>query len=128
MKVIRRKALQGFFTATLMAASMIANAGEVDVVDVTIKSLGNGKFRVNATLLHDDTGWDHYANRWDVLNEAGEVIGVRDLAHPHVNEQPFTRSLSLTIPADVKTITIRANDSVHELGGKTFEIAVPHPS
>jgi len=102
------------------------SAGEADVVDVTIESLGNGKFRINATIAHEDTGWDHYANRWDVLNESGEVIGVRELAHPHVNEQPFTRSVSVTIPISVKTITIRANDSVHDTGGKTFEIKVPH--
>ncbi len=117
-------ALFGF---VISAMTFNANAGEVDVVDVTIESLGDGRFVVNATLLHGDTGWDHYANRWDVLDENGQVIGVRELAHPHVNEQPFTRSLRLTIPETVKTITVRANDSVDELGGKTMEIAVPHP-
>jgi len=61
------------------------------------------------------------------LDESGQVIGVRELAHPHVNEQPFTRSVSITIPDSVKTITVRANDSVHETGGKTVDIAVPHP-
>ena len=127
MKFIRNTALQGLIAGTLLAAfSMSAHAGEVDVVDVTIESLGDGKFRINATLAHDDTGWDHYADRWDVLDESGQVIGVRELAHPHVNEQPFTRSVSISIPASVKTITVRANDSAHETGGKTFDIAVPH--
>jgi len=111
----------------LSALAVNAYAGEVDVVDVSIESQGDGKFVINATLLHADTGWDHYANRWDVLDENGQVIGVRELAHPHVNEQPFTRSLSLSIPESVKTITVRANDSVHKLGGKTIDIAVPHP-
>lgn len=103
-----------------------AIAGEVDVIDVQISGSGNGLFNISATLEHADTGWDHYANRWDVLDENGKVLGSRELLHPHVNEQPFTRSLQLKIPESVKTVTIQANDSVHELGGKTFSIAVPH--
>ena len=41
-----------------------------------------------------DSGWDHYANRWEVLEPEGQVIATRTLLHPHVDEQPFTRSLS----------------------------------
>lgn len=128
MKVLRSSRLQGLLVSIIFTLTVFAvSAGEADVVNVSIESLGDGKFRVNATVAHDDTGWDHYANRWDVLDEAGNVIGVRELGHPHENEQPFTRSTSLAIPESVKTITVRANDLVHELGGKTFEIAVPHP-
>jgi len=120
--------LQAAVAAMLyVLTALYTQAGEVDVINVTIESLGEGKFRINATLDHGDTGWDHYANRWDVLNESGEVIGVRELAHPHVNEMPFTRSVTISIAASVKTITVRANDSVHETGGKTFDLAVPHP-
>lgn len=96
MKFVRYSTLRGLFAASLIAALTLAvftlnvHAGEVDVVDVTIESLGDGKYRISATLAHDDTGWDHYADRWDVLDESGQVIGVRELAHPHVNEQPFT--------------------------------------
>jgi len=103
----------------------IAQANEVDVVDVSIESIGDQRYRINVTLLHEDAGWDHYANRWDVLDETGELLGSRVLAHPHDNEQPFTRSLTLTIPANVKKITIRANDSVHETGGAEMSIEVP---
>lgn len=103
----------------------ILAANEVNVVDVAIQSLGGDKFRVNVTLLHEDAGWDHYADRWDVLDESGEVLGSRVLTHPHDNEQPFTRSLTLTIPASVSTITIRANDSVHGLGETTLSKPVP---
>ena len=101
------------------------NAGEVDVVDVKIRSLGGGDYRINATLKHADTGWDHYADAWDVLDESGKVLGTRVLHHPHVEEQPFTRSLTLRIPAGVKTVTIRAHDSVHKHGGKTMKVNVP---
>lgn len=127
MRLLRSDTLQGLVICIFFAfAAMSVNAGEADVVDVSIESLGGGKFRINATLSHEDTGWDHYANRWDVLDESGNIIGVRELGHPHVNEQPFTRSVSITIPNTVKRITVRANDSVHDTGGAMFDIDVPH--
>ena len=128
MSLLRNVLLQGLLASLILGITTLsATAGESDVVDVTIESLGGGKFRVNATLSHEDTGWDHYADRWDVLDESGNVLGVRELAHPHVNEQPFTRSVSVSIPESVKTITVQSNDSVHGTGGKTFSIDVPHP-
>ncbi len=114
--------------AALLVASFSFStvlAGEADVVGGTITALGDGRYQINATVAHADTGWDHYADRWDVLTPDGAVIGVRELAHPHVNEQPFTRSVTLTIPEGITTVTLRANDSVHGLGGKTFELQVP---
>lgn len=113
---------------TLLLTSLISHsafAGKADVVDGNITALGDGRYRIDATVLHADTGWDHYADRWDVLTIDGEVLGVRKLAHPHENEQPFTRSLTLEIPAGVSTVVLQANDSVHGLGGETFELEVP---
>ena len=113
-------------TGFILILSSTSWAGEADVVGGAITALGDGRFRVDATVRHDDTGWDHYANRWDVLAPDGTILGSRVLAHPHENEQPFTRSLTLEIPADVTEITLQANDSVHELGGETFTLSVPH--
>ena len=77
------------------------------------------------TVAHQDEGWDHYANRWEMLTPDGVVIATRTLAHPHVSEQPFTRSLShIKIPAGVKKVVVRAHDSVHGDGGKTFEVEI----
>jgi hypothetical protein len=48
------------------------------------------------------------------VSEDGKVLGERTLYHPHVNEQPFTRTLSgLNIPAATKRIYIEAHDKVH---------------
>ena len=100
------------------------SAGEADVIDVEIISLGGDKYRINATVKHADAGWDHYANRWDVLAPDGTVLGSRELLHPHDNEQPFTRSLTLNIPASIDKVTIQAHDSVHGLGGEVKEVVV----
>ena len=110
---------------TLFSCVVPVQANDAEIVEVTISAVGDSKFRVNVTLEHADEGWDHYANRWDVLNEKGELIGSRTLHHPHVNEQPFTRSLTITIPAEVSTITIVASDSVHGDNVQTKSIAVP---
>lgn len=110
---------------TLLLALTSAIAGEADVVDGKISALGDGRYRIDATVLHADDGWDHYADRWDVLDSDGNVLGSRVLGHPHDNEQPFTRSLTLTLPPGTKLIRLQANDSVHGLGGKLFELSVP---
>ena len=75
-------------------------------------------------MRHDDSGWEHYADRWEVLKPDGEVLATRVLAHPHETEQPFTRSLSrVRIPASVTEVVVRAHDSVHGFGGA--ELRVP---
>lgn len=110
--------------AVLLAAPTV-QAGEADVLAATARQDMRGAWTVSATILHADEGWNHYADRFDVLSPDGTVLGSRTLFHPHVNEQPFTRSLSsLTIPENVDVITVRAHDSVHELGGATIEVVL----
>ena len=104
----------------------ISYAGEADVIKVETKKLNNNSYQFNVTVFHKDTGWKHYANKWDIIGKDGTVLGTRILHHPHENEQPFTRSLSnVAIPADVKTVIVRAHDSVHKYGGKVITVELP---
>ena len=81
---------------------------------------------ISVTVRHADTGWDHYADAWEVVGPDGTVYGKRVLYHPHVNEQPFTRSLDgVKIPENVGSVTVRAHDSVHGLGGTETTVKVP---
>jgi len=92
-------------------------ANEVKVVDVKIHNNTSGKARVDVTLLHGDTGWDHYADGWDILDSNKQLIATRVLHHPHESEQPFTRSLrSVALPAGAAFIYIRGHDKVHGYG------------
>lgn len=95
-----------------------------DVVIENAKATKSGSgWRFDVTLRHADSGWDHYANKWEVLSMDGKVLGTRVLYHPHENEQPFTRSLSgVNIPAATKSVKIRAYDSVHKAGKKDFVV------
>ena len=101
-------------------------AGQAEVVKVRIEHAGDGYYTFFVTVRHDDTGWQHYADKWEVVAPDGKVLGTRVLAHPHVNEQPFTRSLGdVRIRSGIKQVTIRVHDSVHGYGSDSTHIALP---
>ena len=110
-----------FVSAMLATAS---NAGEADVTDVRVTKSGD-KYTFHVTVSHEDEGWDHYANKWEVVGSDGTVYGTRVLAHPHVNEQPFTRSGTFEIPQGVTSVIVRAGDSIHALGGAEMTVDLP---
>lgn len=110
----------------LLLMTSAVYAGEADVVDVKITRTGENVYTFDVTVLHGDEGWKHYADRWDILAPDGTVLGTRILAHPHENEQPFTRSLSgVKISANIKEVKVRAHDLVHGYGGKTARVELP---
>lgn len=75
------------------------------------------------TLRHDDRDWDHYADAWRVVTASGKILGTRTLYHPHVDEQPFTRSLrDISIPTGTKIVFIEAHDKVHGWSDKRVKI------
>ncbi|NQV99458.1 MAG: hypothetical protein HQ483_07155 [Rhodospirillales bacterium] len=106
--------------------SLAAQAGEPSVLDATVKANTNGTYAISATLFHKDEGWKHYANKFEVLSTDGTVLATRILYHPHVNEQPFTRTISsVTVPVGVTTVIVRAHDLVHKYGDRTFTLQLP---
>ncbi|MEM8851421.1 MAG: hypothetical protein AAGE03_15490 [Pseudomonadota bacterium] len=93
-----------------------ALAGEA-VVEAVEASQSGDNWRFDVTVRHADTGWEHYADGWEVLGPDGARLGYRELLHPHVTEQPFTRSLSgVAIPEGAETVTVRAHDNVDGWG------------
>lgn len=101
-------------------------AGEADVVDVKVVKTGAATYTFSVTVRHDDTGWKHYANWWEVVDLEQNVLGKRVLLHPHVNEQPFRRSLSgVKIPKSISDVRVRAHDLVHGLGGAVKTLRLP---
>jgi hypothetical protein len=97
------------FTA-LMAVPALADPAQVEAVTLTQRA---GAWTVSVTISHGDTGWDDYADGWRVETPGGEILGTRVLHHPHVEEQPFTRSLGgLSLPDDVTEIVVRTRTTV----------------
>ena len=103
--------LVAVFTSAIFSPVVLAN--EVEIVKVEFKKSGNS-WRVNTTLKHNDTGWEHYADAWRIMSENGEKLGERILFHPHENEQPFTRSLQdLVVPKGMHVVYVEAHDKKH---------------
>lgn len=114
------------WTALACSVAGLAGANEADVTAVTVVKSGPGVYRFNVTVRHFDRGWDHYANKWDVVGPDGTVLATRTLLHPHETEQPFTRSLGgVKIPSGVGEVTVRAHDSVHGHGGLEKKVSAP---
>lgn len=101
--------------ATLTALALVvtpAFADPASVHHVNVSKSGDS-FTFNVTIMHTDKGWDDYADIWRIKDLDGNILGERVLVHPHVNEQPFTRSLSgVRIPDGVDIVVIEAHDTV----------------
>jgi hypothetical protein len=110
--------------AALILLPVAAWADDPLVAAVVARDTGAG-YSFDVTLRHPDSGWDHYADGWEVLVREGNRLGYRKLFHPHVNEQPFTRSLSgVMIPAGTATVYVRAHCLVDGWGAQRFEVVI----
>lgn len=114
------------FFVLLSLPAFAALGGEADVLKADVDCDSDDVCRFSVTVEHADEGWDHHADKWEILSPEGTVIAVRELAHPHEAEQPFTRSLgNVGIPDGLTTVTIRAHDSVHGYGGAELVVDLP---
>ena len=97
--------------------SMDLNYAQVTHVEAVQSS--DGSWCIMTTVRHNDEGWDHYADAWQLLDEEGNELGMRILAHPHDDEQPFTRQLcGIKIPEQILKIIVRAKCNMHGYGGQ----------
>ncbi len=108
----------------LLLLSTAGHADEVRILEVKVECPDSCTFSV--TLEHADQGWQHYADRWDVMTLEGKLLKSRVLHQPHENEQPFTRALSgVLVPQAGKQVKICAHDSKH--GYSKNEVVVDLP-
>lgn len=113
-----------------------SQAANADVEFVRAVADGDGTWTFHVTVRHPDTGWEDYADGWDVVLPDGTVVKpdpespfTRLLLHPHENEQPFTRSQSgIVIPDDVTSVTVRAHDLVDGWGGREVTVDLTQTS
>lgn len=99
-----------------------AGTGCADVIDATATQAGD-EWVISATISSADTGEEKYADVWEARDEDGTVIVERVLTHPHVDEQPFTRSAApVAVPADIQTLAVVAHDSVSGWCGEPFTL------
>jgi hypothetical protein len=110
----------------VMLFGVISSAAADDAVVEAVEARKSGsEWTFSVTLRHGDTGWDDYADGWRVVTDDGTELGARTLFHPHVNEQPFTRSLSgVAIPHGTPSVFIEARTNIGGWGDVRFEVSL----
>jgi hypothetical protein len=104
--------MRPLLAAALLVLAVPAHAEDARVVAAEA-TRGPDGWRFSATVESQDTGWEMFADGWEVRAPDGTRLGYRELLHPHVDEQPFTRSLAgVAVPDGVAAVTLRAHDSV----------------
>jgi hypothetical protein len=110
------------FAALLGATSAAAEAPEVIKAVATPAAMG---WNFDVSVAHGDTGWDHYADAWQIEDAQGNILGTRTLHHPHVDEQPFTRSLrQVMIPDGTREVFIRVKCSQAHWEEELFSVSL----
>lgn len=100
--------MKNLMTALLLSLALPA-AADPPKIEAVRASPGSDGWRFDVTLSHPDSGWEHYADGWRVLDMDGNELGLRVLFHPHEAEQPFTRSLGgVAIPDGIRQVQIQA--------------------
>ena len=108
---------------SLLTPPALADAPVVENATATKTASG---WRFDVTLSHPDSGWDHYADGWRILDMDGKELGMRVLVHPHEAEQPFTRSLgNVKIPDGTTQVQIQARCLVDGWSKTTTTLILP---
>ena len=116
----------GILTAALLVLAGTAWANDAHVVGVKVQRDGPATYRFDVTVRSHDTGWSKYADRWEVVGPDGNILAVRELAHPHETEQPFTRDLGgVRLPPGITRVRVRAHDKINGFGGREVEVELP---
>lgn len=72
-------------------------------------------------IKHNDQGWNHYANGWQVYDLEGDIISGIIIGHPHDKKQPFIRRhCNIKIKPDVPKVVVKTRCNVHGFGGRAI--------
>lgn len=110
------------FSTSTLAVEKALNTNSLEYAQVThvvATQKPDNSWCFNTSVQHNDQGWEHYADGWEVSDLNGNQLGYRLLAHPHNNEQPFTRNLcNVEIPSNITQVVVRSKCNIHGYGGK----------
>ncbi len=90
-----------------------SNADFPVVLAVEAEPRDGNEWNFSVTLSSQYDTPERYADAWRVLDAEGAELGIRVLLHDHANEQPFTRSQVIEVPAETDTVFIEGRDLVN---------------
>lgn len=116
--------------STVPARGAEPGTADADVIFVEARLVQDDTWTFSVTVAHADIGWEDYADGWDVVLADGTVLKpdpespfTRLLLHPHVDEQPFTRSQgNIMIPVEIESVIVRAHDLIDGFGGQEIKV------
>lgn len=95
------------------------------VLDLEVSDAGDA-MTFDATISSPWDGPDQHADAFRVATVDGPAVGVRELPHPHADEQPFTRSLAdVTVPEGTNQVVVTARDSVNGWSPHSLVVDLP---
>ncbi len=114
-------------TVVLLFACSPAIAGEADVIAAKAVRAPDGTWNFEVTIRSNDKDFNYYCDRFEVISPSGGVLGVRQLEHPHADEQPFTRELrGVKIPRGIaRGVLVRAHHSIRGYDGAALKVRLP---
>ncbi len=96
-----------------------------DVIGVVAEQSSDGSWRFDVTLSSPYDSAERYADAWRIIGPDGTEYGVRELAHDHAGEQPFTRSLSgVELPDEIDSVIVEGRDQVNGWGGEVADVSL----
>jgi hypothetical protein len=119
-----RRVLAGLFCiaacvgapGAVRSATPAQRGGLADVIEVEPRG-SSGFYLFLVTVRSPDTGCDQYADWWEVITPAGELVYRRVLDHSHVKEQPFARSGGPVKVGEQQEVIVRAHMNRAGYGG-----------
>ena len=97
-----------------------------DVIRVDITRDADGTHTIAATVSSPYETVDHFVNAITVQAPAGEELARLDLVEAHVDQQPFTETLTgVEIEPSMTEVVVRGHDSINGWCGLTIRADVP---
>ncbi len=115
-------------TATRAALATLPGLPEADPITADVLSVQisgtPGGYTLAVEIASPDKDCSQYADWWEVIDEEGQLLYRRVLAHSHTEEQPFTRTGGPVPVEPDTTIWVRAHMNPGGYGGAAMRGSV----